>query len=71
LTSIGRGWVTTSWGLLQISGPGYSDMYVVGQFVLVFANHPTGYVQANYNLQTGGVTINYESGLVSNCPAVQ
>ncbi len=36
-------------------------MYVVGQFVLVFAHHPSGYVSAYYNLETGGVTVNYES----------
>ncbi len=57
MTSVGRGWVTTYWGLQQDSGPGYSYMYVIGEFVLVFANHPAGYVQANYNLQTGEVTV--------------
>jgi hypothetical protein len=71
MTSVGRGWVTTYWGLVQISGPGSSYMYVVGEFVLVFANHPTGYVQANYNLQTGEVTVDYSSGLASSCPAAQ
>ena len=68
MTSVGRGWVTTYWGLQQDSGPGYSYMYVIGEFVLIFANHPAGYVQANYNLQTGEVTVDYSWGLASSCP---
>ena len=63
-TTFGRGWVTTAWGLQEQGGPGYSYEYVTAQFVLVFLGQPTGYVQANYNLQTGAVTVDYNSGLV-------
>jgi hypothetical protein len=63
-TSFGRGWVTTSWGLQEDSGTGYSYEYVIAQFVLVSLNQPAGYVQANYNLQTGAVTVDYNSGVV-------
>jgi hypothetical protein len=61
---------TTYWGLQEYSGPGYSYMYAVGQFVLTFAGLPSGYVQANYNIQTGEVTVDYSSGLTASCPAV-
>jgi hypothetical protein len=64
MTSFGRGWVTTAWGLVESSGPNFSYEYVTAQFVLVFLGHPTGYVQANYNLQTGTVTVDYNSGLL-------
>ena len=68
MVSVDNGWVTTYWGLQEESGPGYSYMYVVGQFVLLFADLPSGYAQVNYNLQTGGVTVDYSSGLASSCP---
>jgi len=67
--SFGHGWVTTYWGLQQESGRNFSYMYVVGQFVIVSAFQPSGYVRAYYNLETGGVTVNYESGLSASCPA--
>jgi hypothetical protein len=63
--SSGRSWVTTSWTIQMGSAP----PSVVGQFVLLSANHPDGYVQANYDLQTGGVTVIYQTGLISSCPA--
>jgi hypothetical protein len=63
------GWVTRFWGLQQESGPTWTYEYVVGEFVLLSGNKPDGFVQANYNLQTGEVTIDYESGLISSCPA--
>lgn len=68
--SVGLGWVTTSWSMQEDSGPSGSYGYVVGQFVLLNANQPDGYVQANYNLETGAVTVDYEQGLVSSCPAM-
>jgi hypothetical protein len=68
--SVGLGWVTTSWSIQEDSGPGYSYEYVIGQFVLLNASHPDGYVQGNYNLETGAVTVIYNQDLVSNCPAI-
>jgi len=68
--STGLGWVTTSWGNQEDSGPSGSYTYVVAQFVLLDASGPDGYVQANYNVATGGVTIDYQQGLVSSCPAI-
>ena len=67
--SAGLSWVTTYWGLQQVSGPNGSYEYVVATFVLVSEGKPAGYVQANYNLQTGEVTADFQSGLVSSCPA--
>jgi hypothetical protein len=63
-TSFGRGWVTTAWGLMGTSGANFSYEYVYAQFVLVFLDRPVGYVQADYNLQTGVVTVDYNSGLL-------
>ena len=68
--SIGLGWVTTDWGIQQDSGPGGSYEYAVGQFVLLNASEPDGFVQANYNLETGAVAIDYQRGLMSSCPAM-
>ena len=66
----GLGWVTTSWGNQEDSGPSGSDTYVIAQFVLLDKNGPDGYVQANYNVATGGVTVDYQKGLVASCPAM-
>jgi hypothetical protein len=71
MVSVDNGWVTTYWGLQEESGPGYSYMYVVGQFVLLFADLPSGYAQVNYNLQTGEVTVDYSSGLSASCPGAR
>ncbi len=63
----GRGWVTTYWGLQDDAGPGYFYEYVIGQFVALMHDQPNGSLQANYNLQTGAVTID-DGGLGSSCP---
>ena len=68
--SKGLGWVTTSWSIYQVGGPSGSYTYVAGQFDFISADHPVGYAQANYNLETGAVTVDYETGLVSSCPAI-
>ena len=65
----GLGWVTTYWSVGG-SGPSGSSENVVGEFVLLNGSLPDGYVQANYNLETGAVTVDYQTGLVSSCPAL-
>lgn len=68
--SSGLGWVTTSWSQQEDSGPSGSYEYVIAQFVLLNGNHPDGYVQANYNVESAQVTVDYQSGVVSSCPAI-
>ena len=69
--SLGLGWVTTSWSIYHVGGPNGSYAYVAGQFDFVSADHPVGYAQANYNLETGAVTVDYEASLISfGCPAI-
>ncbi len=65
----GRGWVTAQWDLFQVSGPNGTSHEVEGLFVLTSAGGPAGFVRAYYDLETGAVTADYESGLFSSCPA--
>lgn len=53
--SAGQGWVTTFGGLQRDGTLEGSYNYVIAQFVLTIGDYPSGYVQAWYNLETGGV----------------
>ena len=68
--SKGLSWVTTEWSIYHEGSPAGSYVYVAALFDLVSAGHPVGYVQANYNLETGVVTVTYEASLFSSCPAI-
>lgn len=67
--SVGLGWVTTSWTNQEDSGPIGSHQYVTAQFVLLNASAPDGYVQANYNVVTGGVGVYYQRAPLFSCGA--
>jgi hypothetical protein len=69
--SKGLGWVTTSWSIYHEGSPSGSYTYVAAQFDFVSADHPVGFAQVNYNLETGVVTVDYEASLISfGCPAM-
>jgi len=65
--SEGHGWVTTAWASYEAGGPGGSYVYLAGQFILLSGNQPYESVQANYNVETGAVSV--ATGLVTSCPA--
>jgi len=65
--SEGLGWVTTGWASYEVSGSGGSFVYLAGQFLLLSGNQPRQSVQANYNVETGAVSV--ETGLGTSCPA--
>jgi len=66
----GKGWVTTYWGTQEESGPGYSDSYVVTQFILISAGKPNGYLTTHYDVATENVTANYQQSGGGSCPAI-
>ena len=65
--SEGHGWVTTGWASFEEGGPGGSYLYLAGQFLLLSGNQPYESVQANYNVETGAVTV--ATGIGTSCPA--
>ena len=70
--SAGFEWVTIFWGL-QEAGPVASlSEYVIGQFILISGGRPDpsisfGIIQADYNLETGAVSI--QTGIGASCGA--
>lgn len=65
-----KGWVTTYWGSQLISGPGFSDSYIVTTFILVSHGKPNGYLTTYYNIATAAVSANYQDGIAASCPAM-
>jgi len=65
----GLGWVTIYWGLQEDSGPGGSAQFVIAQFLLLSTGHAYDTLQANYNLETGAVSVEY-THFAASCPAV-
>ena len=70
--TVGKGWETTYWGSQLISGPGYSDSYVVATFILLQSQgRPDGYLTAYYNIANASVTANFQTSIIANCPAMR
>lgn len=67
----GKGWVTTYWGSQLISGPDYSNSYIVTTFVLLSHGRPDGYLTTYYKIATASVTTNYQSSQIANCPMIR
>lgn len=67
--SAGKGWVTTYWFSEQSGGNGPLQWNAVASFVLLSEGAPSGYLDAFYDLGTGAVTVNYQSGLFAACPS--
>ncbi len=68
----GEGWVTTYLGSQLISGPGYSDSYVVTIFILLQSQgRPDGYLTTYYNIANASVTSDCQTSIIANCPAMR
>jgi hypothetical protein len=51
------GWVVIDWSGLEVTGLNESYLFIDGGFVLTKGGVPSGYIQADYDLFTGDVSI--------------
>jgi hypothetical protein len=66
-----KGWVATYWGSQLITGPGFSDSYIVTSFILLSHAKPNGYLTTYYNIATSVISSNYQDGIAASCPAMK
>jgi hypothetical protein len=66
-----KGWVTTYWGSQLISGPGFSDSYIVTTFILLSHGKPNGYLTTYYNIDTAEISVNFQDGIAASCPGMR